>query len=148
MATLLDDLDLHYDPDLYLPIRGTVYRIEAPPIHEADRVRELVWTKNLDPRTEHAEIVKILGGIGKDGKPRTDGAYAQMAANEVPAPFVSHAGRTAIIHFGASPELGRAHWTFAYLTERINIDELIDNLAESAPKVAADAAKIAAEAKA
>lgn len=117
MATILDDLDLHYDPDLYLPIRGVVYRIPAPTISEADRLRQVAWS-TMDPEREHTEIVKVLGT-----------AHSEMESAELPAPYRDHAGRTAIVHFGMSPELGRAHWTFAHLTARIDIEALIEEMA-------------------
>lgn len=116
MATVLDDLDLHYDPDLYLPIRGVVYRIAAPSVSEADRLRTVVWDK-LDADAEHSEIVKVLGA-----------AHQLMVDAEIPAPYRDHAGRTAIVHYGMSAEMGRAHWKFAHVTQRIDIAALIEEM--------------------
>lgn len=117
MATVLTDLNEIYDPDLYLPIRGMVYRIPAPTIVEGDRLRTLVWDSELTPQELHDEIVKILGP-----------AHQQMVDDEIPAPYRDHAGCTAIVHFGASTQLGREYWMFSFLGEMIDIDALITRL--------------------
>lgn len=117
MATELDDLTLHLDPSLYLPIRGTVYEIPAPSITEADRLRELIWAEALGPEDLHAEIVKVLGP-----------AHAKMAADGVLSTERDHAGMTAIVHFGASPTLGRAYWEFEHLASKVDIAALLDRI--------------------
>ncbi|MHA4848564.1 hypothetical protein HYG77_04745 [Rhodococcus sp. ZPP] len=117
MATILTDLDEIYDPDLYLPIRGMVYRIPSPTVSEADRLAELIWKKKLHPQVMHEEIIKILGP-----------AHDQMVEDELPAPFRNHAGRTAIIHFAVDVDMGRQFWLFDHLTEVIDIDVLIERL--------------------
>ena len=127
MATVLTDLDQIYDPDLYLPIRGMVYRIPAPTVDEADRLRDLIWEKKLHPQVLHQEIVKILGP-----------AHQQMLEDELPVSFRNHAGRTAIIHFGASTEMGKHFWLFDHLTEIIDIDVLIEQLSAHDESSAAD----------
>ncbi|QYW00745.1 tail assembly chaperone [Gordonia phage Sahara] len=124
MATRLDDLSRHYDPDLYLPIDGAIYQIKAPSIAEVERVRPLIWTaqaSEFGPYEEWRECVKILGA-----------AFFEMLANEVPAPYVNHAGRTALIHFCSGPqgpELGRAHWIFTGIGERLDMVKMLEHLA-------------------
>lgn len=137
MATRLDDLSQHFDPDLYLPIGGVIYQIAAPPIGEADRIRTKLWgpeAREFGPDEEWRECVKVLGA-----------AYVEMLANEVPSRFVDHAGRTALIHFCSGPqgpELGRAHWEFAHLAERIDVVKLMEFLAdEQEHRANADAAR-------
>ncbi|KQU30345.1 MULTISPECIES: hypothetical protein [unclassified Rhodococcus (in: high G+C Gram-positive bacteria)] len=120
MATELDDLSLHLDPSLYLPIRGTVYEITAPTITEADRIRELIWAKPLGAEELHDEIVTMLGA-----------SHAKMAADGVLSPERDHAGMTALVHFGASAILGRAYWEFEHLASRIDIAALIAGLEKS-----------------
>lgn len=142
MATRYDDLDEHYDPDLYLPIDGVVYQIPAPPIAEVDRIRPFLWgdkSEDFAPQLEQDEVAKILGP-----------AYVEMTTNNVPAPYVNHAGRTALIHFCSGPqgpELGRAHWAFAHLSERIDAPKLLAFMrAERDKKRNADAARDAMKA--
>ena len=142
MATRHDDLDEHYDPDLYLPIRGVVYQVPAPSIGEVDRIRPFLWgpeAEKFGPDLEQAEIEKMLGP-----------AYLEMTTNEVPAPYVNHAGRTALIHFCSGPqgpELGRMHWAFAHLSERIDGPKLVAFMrAERDKKRNADAAREAMKA--
>ncbi|MEU3013341.1 DUF7426 family protein [Nocardia asteroides] len=106
------DLTEFYDPDLVLPIGGTEYRIKSPGIAEADRLRMIALT-DLDAETEQAEIAKILG-------PARD----QMAANGVPDTMALHAGRTAILHFGASPLLGQQYWSSGELLKGIDLDTM------------------------
>lgn len=121
MATRYDDLDKHFDPDLYLPISGTVYQVPAPEIAEVDRIRPFLWGPEVDnftPEMEQAEIEKILGP-----------SYAEMTTNHVAAPYVNHAGRTALFHFCSGPqgpELGRQFWAFAHLNERIDAVKLLE----------------------
>lgn len=142
MATRYDDLDQHYDPDLYLPIRSVLYQVPAPEISEVDRIRPYMWgpeAENFTPEMEQAEIEKILGP-----------AYLEMAANHVPAPFVNHAGRTALFHFCSGPqgpELGRQFWAFAHLNERIDSLKLLEFIrAEREKKRNTDAASEAMKA--
>ncbi|ROZ89014.1 hypothetical protein [Gordonia sp. OPL2] len=144
MATHLDDLASHYDPDLLLPIDGVLYRIPAPSIGEADRLRPKLWgaeARVFGPDEEWAECIKILGT-----------AYAEMVAHEIPAPYVGHAGRTALIYFCSGPqggELARAHWQFIHITERINVPKLMELLGEEAERIRnEDAAREAINAKA
>ncbi|AOE44294.1 tail assembly chaperone [Gordonia phage Eyre] len=125
MTTRLSDLSQHYDPDLYLPINGHVYQIKAPSIGDVERIRPMVWTskrEDFGPVEEWRECVKILGT-----------AFFEMMANEVPAPYVNHAGRTALIHFCSGPQgpdLGRALWVFSGLGERLDMVKLLDHLAD------------------
>lgn len=132
MATVLTDLDQIYDPDLYLPIRGMVYRIPAPTVDEADRLRDLIWEKQLHPQVMHQEIVKILGP-----------AQQQMLEDELPVSFRNHAGRTAIIHFAGSTEMGKHFWLFHHLTEVIDIDALIAQLLDRDEDLVATAGVVA-----
>lgn len=129
MTTRLGDLAKHFDPDLLLPIGGTIYRVPAPSIGEADRIRPKLWgpeATTFGPDDEWRECVKILGTT-----------YADMLVDGVPAPYVSRAGRTALIHFCSGPqgpELGRAHWHLADLADRIDTVRLMEFLADEAEK--------------
>ncbi|MFC9874881.1 DUF7426 family protein [Nocardia salmonicida] len=118
----LRDLTEFYDPDLQLPISGVTYRVRSPGIVEADRLRGLVLD-DLAPADEYREIVQILGT-----------ARDEMAANGVPDAMAMHAGRTALLHFGASPELGRYHWQLAQLGQILDAEELLAASAPPAPR--------------
>ncbi|QHB37244.1 tail assembly chaperone [Gordonia phage Gudmit] len=135
MATRLDDLSLHYDPDLYLPINGQIYQIKAPSIAEVGRLRPMLWGPKaieFGPQEEWRECVKILGD-----------AFFHMLNNDVPAPYVNHAGRTALIHFCSGPqgpELGRAHWIFTGIGERLDMVKMLEHLADKVEREAQAAA--------
>ncbi|WP_280273372.1 DUF7426 family protein [Nocardia wallacei] len=111
----LRDLTEFYDPDLSLPIGGVVYKIKCPGINEADRLRTLIIDQTLTAAAEYDEIVKILGP-----------AREEMARNDVPDTMAMHAGRTALLHFGGSPDLGRANWQFAQLADFVDLQALLD----------------------
>jgi len=111
----LRDLSEFYDPDLSLPIDGVIYKIKSPGIREADRLRLLVLDDNLSAAQEYEEIRKILGP-----------AREEMARDGVPDTMAMHAGRTALLHFGGSPSLGRANWQFAQLADFVDIQAVID----------------------
>lgn len=123
----LCDLDEFYDPDLYLPIRGTRYRIYCPGVTEADRLRGVILNDSLSAAEELAEIVKILGP-----------AREAMAANNVPDTMATHAGRTALLHFGGNPSMGRANWQFAQLADFVDVQALLTALDDDAADNAAE----------
>ena len=110
----LPDLDDIYDPDLRLPIRGVTYRIAAPDITEAERLR-IVLIQDLTPDEIRAEAEKILGP-----------ALDEMRTNGVPDPMALHAGTTALIHYGAAPKLGRSFWLYAHVAGQVDTAALLD----------------------
>ncbi|WP_067565799.1 DUF7426 family protein [Nocardia acidivorans] len=112
----LRDLAEFYDPDLSLPIGGVIYKVKSPGVTEADRLRLLVLDDTLSAAKEYDEIVKILGP-----------AREEMARNGIPDTMAMHAGRTALLHFGASPSLGRANWQFAQLADFVDIQAVLDS---------------------
>ena len=114
----LKDLDTFFDPDLYLPIRGKRYRVPAPDFEEAERLREVVTIEGVPPVEQIAEAVKVLGP-----------AFQDMVADNIPWPMILHSGRTAIIHFGFSPDMGEVHWHMAHLARLVDIDEVSTALA-------------------
>lgn len=122
MATTLGELDDHVDFDLYLPINGVTYRIAAPSIEHAERVRMLPWLsyEELPADAELAELETLLGP-----------ALVQMREHGVSAPVMYHAGRTAVVHFAfpQGPELGRVYWLLGDLTQRLDFVALMRELA-------------------
>lgn len=122
MPTRLGELpDLDFD--LYLPIDGVLYRIPAPTYKQAERLRKLPWLsyKQLPAHKELRELERVLGP-----------ALAEMRLNNVSAPRVYHAGRTAVIHFAfpQGPQMGRIWWLLGDLTARIDFGSLMKLLGE------------------
>lgn len=111
----LRDLTEFFDPDLHLPIDGKDYRIPAVSKDEADRLARLLVDKTLTEAQEKAEREHILGP-----------ALEQMKAAGLPDPVITHAGRTAIFHYGGGPKLGASHWHLSQLGELVDVDALVN----------------------
>lgn len=77
--------DDHFDSDLRLPTRGTLYWIPAPSADEGLRLHQLVRRDSLDNDEETAKIARVLGP-----------AHARMLDDGVPIDEYLHAGRTAL----------------------------------------------------
>lgn len=107
------ELTEFFNPDLHLPINGVVYRVKCPGRTEANRLRELILDPNLTVAQEQAEISKLMGG-----------AEALMTEHDLPDTMVTHAGRTALMHFGGGPEMGRANWELMQLGTLSDLEEL------------------------
>lgn len=114
----LKDLGTFFDPDLHLPINGKRYRIPAPDGVEGPRIRDLMLDKGLPTVEQTEEAIKVLGP-----------AFQEMVADTVPWTMILHSGRTALIHFGFSPDMGEIHWTLAQLGRMVDLDNLADTLA-------------------
>lgn len=114
------DLSEFYDPDLLLPIAGNTYRIRCPGIAEADRLRDIIFRPNLTAEQEYAEIVKVLGAARDD-----------MIRDGVPDTMALHAGRTALLHFGGTPDLALANWKLGQLGDLVDIHAIAAKLADS-----------------
>ncbi|MGW2095780.1 DUF7426 family protein [Promicromonospora sukumoe] len=115
----LKDLADFFEPDLHLPIRGKQYRIPAPTYGEAKRLREVVVANSALPVTEQtSEAIKVLGP-----------ALDEMVADDLPWPMILHAGRTAIAHYGASPDIAEIHWAMAHLGKLIDLEKVAEQLA-------------------
>ncbi|OZE88031.1 hypothetical protein CH304_00225 [Rhodococcus sp. 15-649-1-2] len=93
------DLAELLDPALPLPIAGTEYRVECSAWHGLHLHQLLRSDTVLSDDDEKIEILAMLGP-----------AYDQMVTDGVPWARICHAGRTAMLWFGHSPELGRKHW--------------------------------------
>ncbi|MBV6758352.1 DUF7426 family protein [Rhodococcus opacus] len=102
----LRDLTEFYDPNLYLPINGKQYKVLAPPKKKADELRLLIVDKTVTLQQERDEFEALLGP-----------ALDEMVADNVPDPVITHAGRTALLHFGGNAKLGAANWHLSQLGE-------------------------------
>ncbi|MBH0778824.1 DUF7426 family protein [Nocardia bovistercoris] len=122
------ELTEFYDPDLLLPIGGVVYRVKCPTIGEADRLRRLIVDDSVTSDQELEEIIKILGPVRDE-----------MAANGVRDTMALHAGRTALLHFGGTPSLGRANWQLGQLGDLLDMQSILDAAGvNTSPEAAAD----------
>jgi len=109
----LKDLDSFFRPDLMLPIRGKVYTVPSPDGTEGPRLRNVILDNGLPPTEQIDEAIKVLGP-----------AFAEMVDDGVPWTMILHAGRTALLHYGMSPDMGEIHWTLAQLGRTVDLDDL------------------------
>jgi hypothetical protein len=112
------DLDTFFDPDLYLPIRGKQYQVPAPDADESERLREQVMVEGVPPVEQVHEAIRALGS-----------AFDEMRADGVPWPMILHSGRTAILHFGLSPDMADIYWGLTHLARLVDLDRIMDLLA-------------------
>lgn len=110
----LRDLTEFYDPNLYLPINGKSYKVPAPPKKKADELRLLIVDQTVTQEQERTEFEALLGP-----------ALDEMVADKVPDPVITHAGRTALLHYGGSAKLGAANWHLSQLGELVDVDRLV-----------------------
>lgn len=107
-----NDLREFFDPDLHLPINGKTYTIHTPNAADGLRLRAIfadddVIITNTD---ELNEIAKLFGATIDDDGTVSGGVWQQMNDDGVSWPEIMHAGRTALMHYGLSPEHGAANW--------------------------------------
>lgn len=115
----LKDLDDFFDADLHLPIRGKKYTVAAPDYDEAKRLREHVVANSALPAPAQThEAIKVLGP-----------ALDEMVADNLPWSMILHAGRTAIAHYGASPDIAEIHWHMAQLGRFVDLSKVAMQLA-------------------
>lgn len=109
------DLATFFDPDLYLPVNGKKYRIAAPSKTKADELRLMVITDSATIEQEREEFEELLGEALLD----------QMKADGLTDPEITHCGRTALLHFGATPQIGVAHWHLGQLGTELDLAGLL-----------------------
>lgn len=114
----LKDLDTFFDPDLHLPIRGKTYRIAAPDGEEGPRLRQVITDDGLPAPAQTDEAIKVLGD-----------AFDEMVVDKVPWPMILHAGRTALLHFGFTPDMAEIHWGMAHLGRMVDLEKVTELLA-------------------
>lgn len=87
------------DPALHLPIDGHDYAIGCTAHQGLHLVQMFADGIHLDDDAEVAEIRRMLGDT-----------YQQMIDDGIGWPMIAAAGRTAMFHFGLSPEAGERMW--------------------------------------
>lgn len=112
------DLADFFDPDLHLPIQGKTYRVPSPNYADAKLLRQ-VASEGMPPQSQITLALQALGT-----------ALDEMVADNIPWTMILHAGRTAILHYGVSPDIGETHWGMAHLGRLIDIEEVTAKFAE------------------
>jgi len=94
------EFDDFLDPDLYLPVRGHQVRIASPSAWDGLRLRRLLADLDaLTPEVERVEVRRLLGA-----------AWDQLDRLGADSTVIALAGRTALLHFGKSPDAAAAFW--------------------------------------
>ncbi|OZC62361.1 hypothetical protein CH267_02150 [Rhodococcus sp. 06-621-2] len=114
----LKDLDTFFHPDLTLPIRGKWYRVPSPDGIEGPRLRAVIADSGLPAVEQTDEAVKVLGP-----------SFAEMVDDKVPWTMILHAGRTALLHYGFSPDMAEIHWAMAQLGRLVDLERVSELLA-------------------
>ena len=129
------DLRDVFDPDLYLPIGGKTYRIPAPTMEQAARLKLLVLVEMTDEQ-EHAEIDELLGAVRDE-----------LFADGVKWPEFTHLGRTALLWAGAGDVIAEAHWHMAQAPRYVDLDKLKESTTNREARRAARKSAVKAPAK-
>ncbi|MBH0778823.1 DUF7426 family protein [Nocardia bovistercoris] len=96
----MDDYESWADPDLCLPVRGHVIRVKSPTAAEGLRLRRLMLDVDaVTDADEQREVRRILGDAWH--------AFDALRVDETARQLV---GRTALLHFGQSPDAAAAYW--------------------------------------
>ena len=95
-------LDQFLEPGLALRIRGRTYMVAPPSAWDGLRLRSHFSRADagFDPDVERREAEAILGPV-----------WRQMIDDRIDDTRRLHAGRTAMLHWGLSPEAAEAFWT-------------------------------------
>lgn len=116
---LKDLTETGFDPDLHLPIRGKLYTVPAPDYATAKRMRDMVAVEGMPPIEQINEAIAALGP-----------AFDEMVTDGLPWPMILHSGRTAILHFGFSPDWADVHWSMANLPRQADIEKILGRHAD------------------
>ncbi|MGV9662578.1 DUF7426 family protein [Nocardia niigatensis] len=96
----MQEFDEFLDPDLLLPVRGHLVRIPSPSAWDGMRLRRLLADLDtLTPEAERAEIRRLLGP-----------AWDELDRLGADSTVIGLAGRTAMLHYGKSPDAAAAFW--------------------------------------
>ncbi|AUS30102.1 hypothetical protein C1M55_31635 (plasmid) [Rhodococcus qingshengii] len=130
------DLDTFFDPDLHLPIKGNWYTVPAPGAEECFALRERVAQEGVPPNEQVEDALLILGAERDEetGKLELAGVVAEMVADNITWPMILHAGRTAQLHFGFSPDMAEAHWSLAQLGKLVDLERIAEMFLRPKPE--------------
>ena len=105
------DLREFHDPNLHLPIDGTVYTVKSPNAELGLEIKRFTADPEADPAEEIYFVAKLLGAeYDKDTDSMSGGLWDEMVANGVPYEECMHVGNTAMAHYGVSAEFGEMWW--------------------------------------
>lgn len=110
----LPDLDDFYDGDLYLPWKGTQWRVAEPTAKESERLRMLIFSKGFAGNDEIAEMQNLMGDT-----------WNALVEAGVGWSHLLHMGRTALLYFATTPDVAESHWKLAQFTSLIDLDALL-----------------------
>lgn len=112
----LDDLASLFDPDLLLPVGGKTYRVRPPSAAVGLRMQGLqalavkraagVQLSAMDEARlrlgDDEEVDLLRDALGA--------VYDQMITDDVPFPYLQHAGMTAFFHWAVGPKRAEEYW--------------------------------------
>lgn len=130
------DLDTFFDPDLHLPIKGNWYTVPAPGAEECFALRERVAQEGVPPNEQVEDALLILGAERDEETSKLElaGVVAEMVADNITWPMILHAGRTAQLHFGFSPDMAEAHWSLAQLGKLVDLERIAEMFLRPKPE--------------
>lgn len=125
------DLDEIFDPDLKLPIRGKQYTVPAPGAAFAKHLRTAVLDSEVTPFDQIADAMRVLGAeIDPETGDWAGGVYDEMVADDLSWTIILHAGKTAMVHYGFSPDMGEVYWHLSQVATSLDLETLTSALAE------------------
>lgn len=129
------DLAEFFDPDLHLPIRGKRYTVPAPGAEECLTLRGRLTLEGIPPNEQVEDALVVLGAERDEetGELELSGVVAEMVADNITWPMILHAGRTAQLHFGYSPEMAEAHWGLSWLGKVTDLEKLVELFGRKKP---------------
>ncbi|MBX9147754.1 DUF7426 family protein [Rhodococcus qingshengii] len=130
------DLETFFDPDLHLPIKGKWYTVPAVGAEECFALRERVAQEGIPPNEQVEDALLILGAERDEetGKLELAGVVAEMVADNITWPMILHAGRTAQLHFGFSPDMAEAHWSLAQIGKLVDLERIAEMFLRPKPE--------------
>ena len=119
----LKDLDTFFAPDFTVPIRGKWYSIPSPDGIEGPRLRQVITDEGLPGSEQTDEAIKVLGP-----------AFGEMVADKLPWTMILHAGRTALLHYGFSPDMAEIHWGLGQLGRMVDLEKVTELMGKPTKK--------------
>ena len=104
----------------------------APGAAFAKHLRTAVLDSEVTPFDQIADAMKILGAElnGEGDLDWAGGAYDEMLADNLPWTIILHAGKTAMVHYGFSADMGEVYWHLSQVATSLDLETLTSALAE------------------